>query len=96
MMKWLKGLKSCNPPRINLCYKKNLCMHMELFNALIKSTMIGGSFLVFDIETKSNDVGKIVSHGGNMGMVRKFALVRLKFVRLSFLFVQFLQAISSF
>jgi hypothetical protein len=69
---------------------------MELFNALIKSTMIGGSFLVFDIETKSNDVGKIVSHGGNMGMVRKFALVRLKFVRLSFLFVQFLQAISSF
>jgi hypothetical protein len=71
-------------------------MQMELFNALMKSTTIGGSFPIFDTYTKSNDVGKIVFHDGNMGVVRKFALVRLKFVRLSFSFVQFLQVISNF
>lgn len=71
-------------------------MQMKLFNALMKSTRIGGSFLVFDTKTKSNDVGKFVSRDGNMGVVRKFALVYLKFVRLLFSFVQFLQVISSF
>jgi hypothetical protein len=69
---------------------------MELFNALMKSTTIGGSYHVFDNKKKSNDVGKIVSHDGNTGVVRKFALVHLKFVRLSFSFIQFLQMISSF
>jgi hypothetical protein len=60
---------------------------MRLFSALMKLTMVGGSFHVFDTKTKSNDVGKIVSHDGNMGVVVKFAFVHLKFVRLSFLFV---------
>jgi hypothetical protein len=68
--------------------KRNFfCMQMRLFNALMKSTMIGGSFPVFDTKTKSNDVGQIVSHDGNMGVVRKFSFIHLKFVRLSFPFV---------
>jgi hypothetical protein len=69
---------------------------MELFNALMKSTTIRGSYPIFDTKTKSNDVAKFVSHDGNMGVVRKFALVRLKFVRVSFSFIQFLQMIASF
>jgi hypothetical protein len=71
-------------------------MQMELFNALMKSTRIGGSFHVFGTKTKSNGVGKIVSHDGNMGVVRKFALVHPKFVRLIFLICSILQVISSF